>query len=137
MPYNSLGINYTLDYYTLKYNNHTLYLVDSQVKIERYRSREHREIPRNPQKYSLLQEEARAAGKPNALQNIYTHNFDVDRTPVGENFLNRGIENTVRVRYQWKQNPRCVLFSANGFTDALQQRAAKEGVHLIEANDLF
>ena len=57
--------------------------------------------------------------------------------PVGENVLNRLIENAVRVRDQWKQNPRYVLFSANGFTDALQQRAAKEGVYLIEANDLF
>lgn len=57
--------------------------------------------------------------------------------PVGENVLNRLIENAVRVRDQWKQNPRYVLFSANGFTDALQQRAAKEGVYLIAANDLF
>lgn len=58
-------------------------------------------------------------------------------SPVGENILNRLIENAAKVRDQWKRNPRYVLFSANGFTEALQQRAAKEGVFLIEADDLF
>lgn len=58
-------------------------------------------------------------------------------SPVGENILNRLIENAEKVHDQWKRNPRYVLFSANGFTEALQQRAAKEGVFLIEADDLF
>ena len=57
--------------------------------------------------------------------------------PVGENVLNRLIENAAKVGDQWKQTPRYVLFSANGFTAALRQRAAKEGVYLIKANDLF
>ena len=57
--------------------------------------------------------------------------------PVGENVLNRLVENARKVRDPWQQHPRYVLFSANGFTDALQQRAAKEKVFLIEADDLF
>ena len=56
---------------------------------------------------------------------------------VGENVLNRLIENAGRVRDQWKQHPRYVLFSANGFTEALQQRSEKAGVSLIETADLF
>lgn len=78
--------------------------------------------------------------------NILTENVDGSHwfgeckwwnTPVGENVLNRLVENAGKVRDQWKQHPRYVLFSANGFTEGLQQRAAKEGVLLIEANDLF
>ena len=57
--------------------------------------------------------------------------------PVGENILNRLIENATKVRDQWKRNPRYVLFSANGFTDTLRQRAKKEEILLIETNDLF
>ncbi len=57
--------------------------------------------------------------------------------PVGENVLNHLIENTTKVLDPWKRNPRYILFSANGFTDALKQRAEKEGVSLIEAEDLF
>ncbi len=57
--------------------------------------------------------------------------------PVGENVLNRLIENAAKVHDKWKQNPKYVLFSANGFTDALQQRSEKEGVSLIETDDLF
>ncbi len=58
-------------------------------------------------------------------------------SPVGENILNRLIENAAKVHDKWKQNPRYVLFSANGFTEALQQRSVKEGVSLIETDDLF
>lgn len=57
--------------------------------------------------------------------------------PVGENVLNHLIENAAKVPDQWKRNPRYILFSANGFTDALKWRAEKEGVFLIEVNDLF
>ena len=57
--------------------------------------------------------------------------------PVGENVLNHLIENATKVPDQWKRNPRYVLFSTDGFTDALKQRAEKEGVVLIEVNDLF
>ena len=57
--------------------------------------------------------------------------------PVGENVLNHLIENATKVRDQWKRNPRYILFSANGFTDVLKQRSEKEGVLLIETNDLF
>lgn len=57
--------------------------------------------------------------------------------PVGENILNRLMENATKVPDRWRHNPRYLLFSANGFTDALKQRAGKEGVFLIEANDLF
>ena len=57
--------------------------------------------------------------------------------PVGENVLNHLIENASKVPNQWQRNPRYILFSANGFTDALKQRAEKEEVFLIETNDLF
>lgn len=57
--------------------------------------------------------------------------------PVGENILNHLIEKTAQVPNQWNRNPRYLLFSANGFTDALKQRAETEGVFLIEVNDLF
>ncbi len=57
--------------------------------------------------------------------------------PVGENVLNHLIENASKVPNQWQRNPRYILFSANGFTDALKQRAEKEGVFLIEVNDLL
>ncbi len=57
--------------------------------------------------------------------------------PVGENVLNRLIENATKVPDQWKRKPRYILFSINGFTDALEQRAETEGVFLIDANDLF
>ena len=57
--------------------------------------------------------------------------------PVGENVLNHLVENATKVHNQWKRNPRYILFSANGFTDALKERAEKEDVFLIEANDLF
>ena len=57
--------------------------------------------------------------------------------PVGENVLNRLIENATKVPDRWKQNPRYVLFSANGFTDALRQRAEKEEIFLVDTNDLF
>jgi len=57
--------------------------------------------------------------------------------PVGENVLNHLIESTTRVPDRWKRHPRYALFSANGFTDTLKQRAEKEGVLLVEVNDLF
>ena len=57
--------------------------------------------------------------------------------PVGENVLNSLIENATKVPEQWQRNPRYILFSVNGFTDALKQRAEKEEVFLIYANDLF
>ena len=57
--------------------------------------------------------------------------------PVGENVLNHLIENATKVPDQWKRNPRYILFSANGFTDALKRRSEKEGGVLIETNDLF
>lgn len=57
--------------------------------------------------------------------------------PVGENVLNHLIENVSKVPNQWQRNPRYILFSANGFTDALKQRAEKEEVLLIETNDLL
>ncbi len=57
--------------------------------------------------------------------------------PVGENILDRLIEKTVKIRDQWQQNPRYVLFSASGFTDSLKNRADQEDVLLIELNDLL
>ena len=57
--------------------------------------------------------------------------------PVGENVLNHLIENATKVSEQWKRNPRYILFSANGFTKSLKRRAEKEGVLLIETNDLL
>ena len=78
--------------------------------------------------------------------NVLTENVDGSHwfgeckwwdAPVGENLLNRLIENATKVPDRWKHNPRYLLFSVSGFTDALKQRAAKEGVFLIEANDLF
>lgn len=57
--------------------------------------------------------------------------------PVGENVLNHLIEKATRVPHQWNRNPRYLLFSASGFTDALKRRAEKEEVFLIETNDLF
>ncbi len=57
--------------------------------------------------------------------------------PIGENVLNRLIENATKVPDQWKRNPRYILFSINGFTDALKQRAETEEVFLIDTNDLF
>ena len=57
--------------------------------------------------------------------------------PVGENVLNHLMENSTKVPDPWKRNRRYILFSANGFTDVLKQRAEKEGVFLIEAKDLF
>ena len=57
--------------------------------------------------------------------------------PVGENILNHLIEKTTWVPNQWQRNPLYILFSANGFTDALKWRAEKEGVFLIEINDLL
>ena len=56
--------------------------------------------------------------------------------PVGANVLNHLIENASKVPNQWQRNPRYILFSANGFTDALKQRAETEEVFLIETNDL-
>jgi hypothetical protein len=56
---------------------------------------------------------------------------------IGENILNHLIEKAAKVSDQWKRNRRYILFSANGFTDGLKQRAEKEGVLLVEANDLF
>ena len=56
---------------------------------------------------------------------------------VGENVLNRLIENAAKVSDPWNHHPRYVLFSASGFTGALKQRAEKEGVFLIEVEDLF
>ena len=56
---------------------------------------------------------------------------------VGENILNRLIENATKVPDQWQHDPRYVLFSVDGFTDALKQRAKKKNIVLIEVNDLF
>ena len=57
--------------------------------------------------------------------------------PVGESVLNRLIEKATQVSDQWQQNSRYLLFSASGYTDALKRRASKEGVILIELNDLL
>ncbi|MDE0684624.1 MAG: ATP-binding protein, partial [Candidatus Poribacteria bacterium] len=57
--------------------------------------------------------------------------------PTGENVLNHLITNATKVSDQWKRNSRYILFSASGFTDALKQRAEKDGVFLVEADDLF
>ena len=57
--------------------------------------------------------------------------------PVGENVLNRLIENATKLPDQWNRNPRYILFSASGFTDDLKQRAENDGIILIETNDLF
>ena len=77
---------------------------------------------------------------------VLTENVDGSRwfgeckwwnAPVGENVLNHLVENTTKAPDRWNRDPRYLLFSANGFTDALKQRAEKEGVFLIEADDLF
>ena len=57
--------------------------------------------------------------------------------PAGENVLNHLITNAAKVSDQWKRNSRYILFSASGFTDALKQRAEKDGGFLVEADDLF
>ncbi len=57
--------------------------------------------------------------------------------PVGENVLNHLVEKTKKVPDRWNRNPRYLLFSASGFTDALKQRVKEEKVFLIETNDLF
>ena len=57
--------------------------------------------------------------------------------PVGENVLNHLIENATKVPDQWKQAPRYILFSANGFTEVLRERAKKEHICLIKVDDLF
>ena len=57
--------------------------------------------------------------------------------PVGENVLNHLIENAAKVPDQWQRNRRYILFSADGFTDALKERAKEEHICLIEVNDLF
>ena len=56
--------------------------------------------------------------------------------PVGENILDHLIGTAAKVPGQWRRNPRYILFSANGFTEALKQRAEEEGIFLIEAEDL-
>ncbi len=56
---------------------------------------------------------------------------------LAANILNRLVENAGKVRDEWRQHPRYILFSANGFTDTLQQRSEKEGVALIETDGLF
>ena len=57
--------------------------------------------------------------------------------PVGMNVLNHLVERATQVPDKWKQTPRYILFSANGFTEALKKRAEKEHICLIETNDLF
>ena len=57
--------------------------------------------------------------------------------PVGQNVLNHLIGNAAKIPGQWRRNPRYILFSANGFTEALKQTAEEEGIFLIEAEDLF
>ncbi len=56
--------------------------------------------------------------------------------PVGENVLDHLIEKSKKVKSRWKRQKRYLLFSASGFTDQLFQRAAAEGVVLIEANGI-
>ena len=56
---------------------------------------------------------------------------------VGENVLNHLIENAMKVPDPWQRHLRYILFSANGFTDALRQRAEKEEVVLVDPNALF
>ena len=83
---------------------------------------------------------------PNIEIDVLTENIDESHSfgeckwwnaPVGENVLNNLIKKTEKVPDRWNQNPRYLLFSVNGFTDALKQRAEKEGILLIETNDLF
>ena len=83
---------------------------------------------------------------PNLEIDILTENVDESHSfgeckwwnaPVGENVLNHLIEKTEKVPERWNRNPRYLLFSVSGFTDALKRRAEKEEVFLIEANDLF
>ena len=59
------------------------------------------------------------------------------RAPVGENVLNHLIQKTTQVADPWNRNPRYLLFSVNGFTDALKRRAEKDKILLIETDDLF
>lgn len=57
--------------------------------------------------------------------------------PVGENVLNILIEKVERVPINWRKRPNYMVFSASGFTDSLEERASKDGVILIDLNDLF
>ena len=59
------------------------------------------------------------------------------KSPVGENVLNKLIAKVERLPEPWRKNPNYMLFSASEFTDSLKQRASKEGVFLIDLNDLF
>ncbi len=83
---------------------------------------------------------------PNIEIDVLTENIDESHSfgeckwwnaPVGENVLNNLIEKTEKVPDRWNRDPRYLLFSVNGFTDALKQRGEKEGILLIEADDLF
>lgn len=57
--------------------------------------------------------------------------------PAGENVLNRLSEKVSKLPIPWQQNPRYVLFSADGFTDTLRRKAVAENVILIALKDLF
>ena len=59
------------------------------------------------------------------------------KSPVGENVLNKLIAKVERLPEHWRKKPNYMLFSASEFTDSLKQRASKEGVFLIDLNDLF
>ena len=77
---------------------------------------------------------------------IMTENLDGDncfgeckwwKRPVGENILNKLIQKVNLLPEHWRERPNYMLFSASGFTDSLKERASKEGVFLIDLNDLF
>ena len=98
------------------------------------------------EKLSVAPKRVGAHWEPNLEIDLLTENIDKSHwfgeckwwnTPVGENVLNHLIENAKKVPNQWRRNRRYILFSANGFTDALKQRAEKEDVFLFEAKDLF
>ena len=99
-----------------------------------------------PEKLKVASKQVGAHWGANLEIDILTENIDSSHwfgeckwwnAPVGGNVLDHLIEKTEKVPDRWQQYPRYILFSVNGFTDALKERAETEHVCLIEANDLF